>query len=108
MADGTGIEWTGRRLGVVKTAAKRTGLSLEEYAERCKTEKWCTRCKAWHARSAFYPDVSRGDGLKATCRASAIGRGRQGRWRMRRVGKRAAPKTLDGVVHQAFPEVTRG
>jgi hypothetical protein len=61
----TSIEWQ------LLTAAKRIGVSREEYMHRLSLgEKWCTQCKAWHARSAFGIDATRGDGLSARCLAS--------------------------------------
>lgn len=58
----------GNASGVAKTSAKRIGLSLEEYQHRLgEGEKWCHGCAAWHQRSAFNVDRSRGDGLTATC-----------------------------------------
>jgi 5-methylcytosine-specific restriction endonuclease McrA len=51
-----------------KIAAARIGISLAEYIGRIASgEKWCTRCKAWHPRSRFGIDRSRGDGLAAKC-----------------------------------------
>lgn len=61
----------GSLLGVVKGAARRLGLTQEEYEARIAAgEKWCTRCKAWHPREAFGRDSTRGDGLTATCVAA--------------------------------------
>lgn len=61
---------TGTRAGVALTAARRVGVSLEEYQRHVVAgEKWCIGHKAWHPRSAFQVDRSRGDGLKARCRA---------------------------------------
>ena len=55
-----------------KTAAKRIGLSLEQYFAQIATgNKWCTLCKTWHSRSIFPIDKSRGDGLAASCRGRA-------------------------------------
>jgi hypothetical protein len=61
----------GSALGALKTAAKRTGLSVEAYQARIAAgEKWCTSCSAWHARDAFGVDLARPDGLATKCRAS--------------------------------------
>lgn len=58
----------GNRNGAMKTAARRAGVSLDEYRERIgKGQKRCTRCKTWHERAAFGADVSRPDGLSSTC-----------------------------------------
>lgn len=70
MSDNTGIEWTDATWQTI-TAAKRIGVSPEEYIERRKAgEKWCSHCKAWHLDSAFGKDSARGDGLSASCLAS--------------------------------------
>lgn len=82
MADRTGIEWcdatVGRAFGSIKTAARRVGLSVEDYQARVAVgEKYCTGCKAWHPRGDFTADRSRSDGLSATCRAIHNVRARQ-------------------------------
>ena len=42
-------------------AASRIGVSLGEYVERREAgERWCARCKAWHAEEAFGVDAERG------------------------------------------------
>lgn len=58
----------GNAVGAMKKEAKRHGLSLDEYEQRCRTEKWCTGCHAWHQRDEFDIDRSRGDGLASACR----------------------------------------
>lgn len=58
----------GSREGVLKTAANRTGLSLDAYLARCSAgEKWCTNCKTWHPRGEFGEDRTRTDGLASVC-----------------------------------------
>lgn len=60
----------GSSAGVLKTAAKRIGISVDEYQQhRSAGEKWCTKCKAWLPEPQFAKDSSRGDGLKSTCRS---------------------------------------
>lgn len=55
--------------GALKTAAKRIGLSVDEYLERqAAGDKWCFACKTWMPIPDFAHDRSRGDGLKASCR----------------------------------------
>ena len=67
----------GSRQGVLKVAAGRIGIPVDVYLARINAgEKWCTACKEWHLRSSFQTDRSRGDGLKASCRASARGKPR--------------------------------
>lgn len=64
--------------GALKTAAKRTGLSVEEYLARTSAGgKWCTACKAWHPIDAFPRDRTRGDGRRARCLASDRGKGQR-------------------------------
>lgn len=59
----------GSALGVAKGAARRLGISLEEYRDRrAQGLKWCTRCKEWRASVEFARDRTRTDGLKAACR----------------------------------------
>ena len=59
----------GTKLGVTKIAAKRIGVSLDVYlAHLAIGEKWCTRCKDWHSRDIFTKDITRSDGLDASCR----------------------------------------
>lgn len=57
------------RDGAIRCAAQKTGLSEAEYRLKLASgQKWCTKCKAWHMRSDFRPDVSRWDGLSASCK----------------------------------------
>lgn len=58
----------GNALGALKVAAHRVGLRLDEYQARVASgQKWCTRCKCWHATDEFGRDRSRGDGLDSHC-----------------------------------------
>lgn len=58
----------GSKIGVLKIAAKRIGISFEEYMQNIEAGlHWCIKCKTWKPASAFYKDVSRGSGLKSTC-----------------------------------------
>lgn len=57
--------------GALRIAARRIGITAEDYRAHLEaSEKWCTACKTWHARSAFPRDSSRTDGLHACCRES--------------------------------------
>lgn len=63
----------GSASGVRKQAAKRIGVSLAEYDARLIAgQKWCGRCRRWHARRLFGADSSRSDGLATTCRVSRV------------------------------------
>jgi hypothetical protein len=73
----------GSALGAEKTAAKRAGVSLEEYrSRRANGEKWCFACRSWHAVGMFGRDASRRDGLESKClqaRATGKPKGWQGK-----------------------------
>lgn len=61
----------GSALGAEKTAAKRAGVSLDEYRRRrASNQKWCIRCRDWHSLDMFKRDASRSDGLDAKCSMS--------------------------------------
>lgn len=47
--------------------AKKTGLSVDAYIERRKTEKWCPRCREWHAQIFFRQQRSSYDGRANYC-----------------------------------------
>lgn len=54
--------------GGVKGAARRLGIDPAEYLANVEAGlKWCSGHKAWHPRTHFAIDRSRGDGLKTTC-----------------------------------------
>ncbi|WP_331736844.1 HNH endonuclease (plasmid) [Streptomyces canus] len=58
----------GSATGAIKTAARRLGVSVEEYQRRrAADEKWCRLCKQWKPAVTFAKDASRGDGLKSIC-----------------------------------------
>lgn len=57
----------GSIVSVQKIAAKKIGVSHEDYIERIKTEKWCTKCKSWKPFNKFNKDNSRGDKLATKC-----------------------------------------
>jgi len=72
----------GSLAGVLKTAAKRTGCTVEEYqAKEAAGLRWCCGCKAWHNVKDFSTDKSRGGGRGRTCRA----------WRNRNLAKVPEP-----------------
>jgi 5-methylcytosine-specific restriction endonuclease McrA len=55
-----------------KTAAKRLGITLQEYQKHLfNNEKWCITCRCWHGRGLFGSDKSRGDGKKSNCNNKA-------------------------------------
>jgi 5-methylcytosine-specific restriction endonuclease McrA len=58
----------GSRLGTQKVAAKRVGLTLEEYRDRVSAGLTrCWRCKFWKPYAAFCLDQSRSSGRAAWC-----------------------------------------
>jgi hypothetical protein len=60
----------GSKVGADKIAAKRLGLSYEEYLSKVNSGlKWCTLCKSWKPTSEFNKDISRSDGLACKCRS---------------------------------------
>jgi hypothetical protein len=63
----------GSAAGVLKQAAKRIGITVEEYqALRDQGLKWCMACSEWRPVDNFAKDRSRGDGLKSTCCAHYV------------------------------------
>lgn len=80
----------GTRIGVMKVAAKRLGLTLQEYEARCAAGlKWCTGCKSWKPAGNFGIDRSRGAGRAARCtdcRRCGSGPGKGLRRRMQQAG----------------------
>jgi HNH endonuclease/NUMOD3 motif len=58
----------GTNAGVLKVAAGRLGMTVEEYmARRQAGEKWCYRCDRWKPIDTFGQDKTRGDGHNASC-----------------------------------------
>jgi hypothetical protein len=48
-------------------AASRIGVSLGVYIEHREAgERWCSRCRAWHAEEVFRSDAKRG--VQRVCR----------------------------------------
>jgi hypothetical protein len=75
----------GSAIGSVRTAAKRRGMSEDEYRARLSAgEKWCVACKVWHPRVAFRMDLSRPSGLDARCLTSKATRARHTYWLRRK------------------------
>lgn len=80
----------GSQKGVVKIAAKRLGLTLEEYLAKIDQGlKWCTSCKEWLPINSFSIDNSRGDGRTAACRTCRNPRKTQEPGRSERTARRA-------------------
>lgn len=58
----------GSKIGVLKIAAKRVGLSFEDYMAQIEAGlKWCNCCRFWKETDKFGNDRTRGDGLDAKC-----------------------------------------
>lgn len=58
----------GSKLGVMKIAAKRSGLTLAEYQARiARGLKRCTFCEEWKSKTLFATDSTRWDGLTQGC-----------------------------------------
>lgn len=59
----------GNRVGGIKIAANKAGLSFDEYLTRRDSGlKLCTRCREWLPISAFALDKSRIDGIVYVCK----------------------------------------
>jgi len=103
--------------GAVKIAAKKAGLTVEEYRARLDDGlKKCTKCKEWRGTGEFNKDSSRWDNLSPSCHNCirvndpyATARGRpstfkgkkhtpESRANMRRAHK-GKPSPMDGKRH---------
>jgi hypothetical protein len=84
----------GSKAGVLKVAAKRVGVSIDEYTQRIAAgEKWCSQCRGWKSIDCFNVDRSRGDGLTTKCHACT-------RVKERRSTK-GRPSAFKGAAHTA-------
>jgi hypothetical protein len=60
----------GSKVGTMKVAATRIGISYEEYVALVGSGlKRCSKCKTWRPLDDFNKDASRGSGYNASCRA---------------------------------------
>jgi len=60
----------GSRAGVLKQAAARAGLTVDQWkAKRESGFHWCSGCKFWREESEFQKDKSRASGLQNYCRS---------------------------------------
>lgn len=58
----------GSFIGVIKVAAKRIGMQLEDYQQHVSAgEKWCLDCRAWHPLTRFGNDANRISGKASRC-----------------------------------------
>lgn len=65
-------------LGGLKIAARRAGVSLDEFMRRVDSgEKWCCACKKWQKVGEFYSDASRYDGFASSCKKAQSERGKR-------------------------------
>ena len=72
MGENSNIEWTGRQLRVMKSAATKTGCTLDEWlAHRSQGLLWCFSCRAWKSSTDFYVDTSRSSGRAPKCKRCA-------------------------------------
>lgn len=59
----------GSKIGVLKIAAKRLGMTFEQYMARVENEeKHCGKCQEWKDLCFFHVDNSRGDGRASVCK----------------------------------------
>lgn len=100
----------GSKLGIEKVAAKRSGVTLEEYRANITAGlKRCCGCKTWYPVERFYADSSRGDGISSSCRDCSSERGKRRytqRPRQSRLGMRFVP-VRSGDKLQARARVNR-
>lgn len=79
----------GSKVGVLKIAAKRIGVSYDEYLEKINSGmKWCTSCKQFLPIDEFCKDSSQGDGHGtkcSQCRHSKAKYPDRASWRTRRI-----------------------
>lgn len=75
----------GRRLGGLKCAARRCGLSLDEFtARRDAGLHRCYRCKEWKPSALFSADKSRRGGRASICKACGSQASTASRYRLTR------------------------
>lgn len=59
----------GSKIGTWKIAAKKHGMTFDEYASRINNgEKHCTKCNMWKPIEQFAKDSSRSDGYQVRCK----------------------------------------
>lgn len=59
----------GSKIGADKVAAKKLGLSYEEYISKIGSGfRWCTACKSWKPILEFYKSSSRKCGISSLCK----------------------------------------
>jgi hypothetical protein len=98
----------GSYIGIQKIAAKRAGVTYEQYLERIASGlKWCDVCETWLKQDRFGKDRSRWDGLAAhclKCRKNQYYRVYQPKPKVIRRGRRFVP-ARDGDKKQARSRV---
>jgi len=76
---------TGALLRAYKSAAKKTGVAVEEWlARRLAGLRWCFRCRSWKDVELFSIDKSRGGGHASSCKACTSGAATASRYRTSR------------------------
>lgn len=90
----------GSRLGVIKIAAKRVGVSFETYQAKCASGlKFCWGCRRWVLKSQFNIDNSRGDGRSSKCIDCSRVKVKKTRAGRRAPNKSAQQRASDAVRH---------
>lgn len=86
MADDTveiDVNATGHLLGAYKSAAKKTGCTLEQWLEhKTAGRSRCTACKAWKQKNQFHADKTRRSGHQHVCIDCTINRHRRCRYQV--------------------------
>ena len=73
----------GNKLGVEKSAAKKIGVSLEEWRQhRDDGEAWCYCCREWKMSEHFGVDKSRSTKRASSCKVCVSHKGTASRYRI--------------------------
>jgi hypothetical protein len=102
VSENSKIEWTGHKLGAIKVAAKRIGVSFDTYMANVSSGKrWCHACRAFHDQSIFGSDISRSDGIARICLEAKSQQGRSKYVHIPRRRGRSFGDKRDGDKNQA-------
>lgn len=105
MGENSKIEWTrhidrnasGRQLGAYKSAAKKTGCTVDEWIGRRQNgENWCFRCRCWKPANTFSIDGSRLSGKASTCKPCTSAASTASRYRVSRADLAEMSRAQDG------------
>ena len=101
----------GSKIGILKIAAKQSGVELLEYLSlKEKGMKFCWKCREWKPQSSFGRDSSRYDGRDAICKSCRPTRARRSRILPRpsqRIGNQASEAVRQAVKKGTLPQLSR-